>query len=87
MAATLLAQLGLPYDDFKWSRNVLGSNYRYPFAFHTYNNGFSLVDSTGFMAYDLDSRKVIADTGSDVTRLERMGKAILQSTTKDLKDL
>jgi len=39
------------------------------------------------MAYDLDSRKVIADTGSDVTRLERMGKAILQSTTKDLKDL
>ena len=87
MAATLLAQLGLPYDDFKWSRNVLGSNYRYPFAFHTYNNGFSLVDSTGFMAYDLDSRKVIADTGSDAARLERMGKAILQSTTKDLKDL
>jgi phosphoglycerol transferase MdoB-like AlkP superfamily enzyme len=87
MAATLLAQLGLPADDFKWSRNVLGSNYRYPFAFHTYNNGFSLVDSTGFMAYDLDSRKVIADTGSDATRLERMGKAILQSTTKDLKDL
>jgi hypothetical protein len=38
------------------------------------------------MVYDLDSRKVIANKSSDSPRLVRMGKAILQATTKDLKE-
>ena len=33
MAATLLAQLGLDHSMFTFSRNVLGSDYSYPFAF------------------------------------------------------
>jgi len=86
LVATLLAQMRLPYDKFPWSRDVLSKGYRYPFAVHNYNNGFSLVDSTGYMVYDLDSRKVIADKSSDSPRLVRMGKAILQATTKDLKE-
>ncbi len=86
LAATLLAQMQLPHDQFRWSRDVLSRNYRYPFAVHNYNNGYSLVDSTGYMVYDLDSRQVIADKSSDSPRLERMGKAILQATTKDLKE-
>lgn len=86
LVATLLAQMRLPYDKFPWSRDVLSKGYRYPFAVHNYNNGFSLVDSTGYMVYDLDSRKVIANKSSDSPRLVRMGKAILQATTKDLKE-
>jgi phosphoglycerol transferase MdoB-like AlkP superfamily enzyme len=86
LVATLLAQLGLPHDEFLWSRDVVSSSYQYPFAVHNYNNGFSLVDSTGYMVYDLDSRQIIADKSSDSPRLVRIGKAILQATTKDLKE-
>ncbi|MBR1388531.1 MAG: sulfatase-like hydrolase/transferase [Prevotella sp.] len=86
LTATLLGQLQLPHDAFRWSRDVMSRSYKYPFAVHNYNNGYSLVDSTGFMAYDLDSRRVIADKSTDSERLKRMGKAILQATTKDLKE-
>jgi phosphoglycerol transferase MdoB-like AlkP superfamily enzyme len=87
LAATLLAQLGLPHDDFRWSRDILSPSYQYPFAFHTYRNGFSVIDSTGFMAYDFDANRRIAVQTPDGDRLERMGKAILQATTKNLKEL
>jgi phosphoglycerol transferase MdoB-like AlkP superfamily enzyme len=86
-AATLLAQLRVSHDQFRWSRDVLSKSYEYPFATHNYNNGFSLTDSTGFMAYDLESRQVITNKSSETPRLEKMGKAILQATTKDLKTL
>jgi phosphoglycerol transferase MdoB-like AlkP superfamily enzyme len=87
LAATLLAQMYLPHDVFRWSRDVLSETYRYPFAMHTYRNGFSVVDSTGLMVYDFDSNRMLANKSSDSQRLERMGKAILQATTKDLKNL
>ena len=85
LAATLLAQLQLPHDQYRWSRDVLSASYRYPFAVHNYNNGFSLADSTGFITYDLDSHRLVTNDSRDATRLERMGKAILQATTADLK--
>ncbi len=87
LAATLLAQLGLPHDDFLWSRDVLSPDYTYPLAVHNYNNGFSMTDSTGFMVYDLDVGRTVFQTSADVRRLERIGKAILQATTRDLKGL
>ena len=85
LAATLLAQLQLPHDQFRWSRDVLSASYRYPFAVHNYNNGFSLTDSTGFVAYDLESNRLVTNESSQTERLVRMGKAILQATTADLK--
>ena len=85
LAATLLAQLRLPHDQFRWSRDVLSASYRYPFAVHNYNNGFSLADSTGFIAYDLESQRLVTKESSQAKHLERMGKAILQATTADLK--
>ena len=85
LAATLLAQLRLTHDQYRWSRDVLSASYRYPFAVHNYNNGFSLSDSTGFIAYDLDSYRLVTNESSQAARLERMGKAILQATTADLK--
>ena len=87
LAATLLAQLRLPHDQFRWSRDVLSASYRYPFAVHNYNNGFSLADSTGFIAYDLESQRLVTNESSQPERLERMGKAILQATTADLKTM
>ena len=86
LAATLLQQMGLPHQDFLWSRDVLSRSYQYPFAVHNFTEGFSVVDSTGLMVYDLISDGVQVRQSSDYRRLERMGKAILQATTKDLKE-
>lgn len=87
LAATLLGQLGIPHDQYTYSRDVLGSNYHYPFAVHNYNHGFSIVDSTGFMVHDLNAGRTIVDQTTDEVRLERMGKAILQATTHNLKTM
>ena len=87
LPATLLAQLGVPYDHFKYSRNVLGKNYTYPVAIHTYNNGFSMVDSTGFVVFDLNIQRTIVNESHDAERLVRLGKAILQTAADDLKKL
>lgn len=80
MAATLLAQLNLPIDEFTFSRNVLGRNYKYPFAYHSYNNGISLIDSTGFTVYDLDSHSVIHESPQDTNNRLNNAKVILQAT-------
>lgn len=80
MAATLLAQLNLPIDEFTFSRNVLGQNYNYPFAYHSYNNGISLIDSTGFTVYDLDSHTVIHESPQDTNNRLNNAKVILQAT-------
>jgi phosphoglycerol transferase MdoB-like AlkP superfamily enzyme len=86
LAATLLAQLSLPHDDFLWSRDVMSPDYRYPIAVHNFNNGFTMVDSTGFMVYDLNVRRMVAGNSPDSLRLQQIGKAVLQATTKDLKE-
>ena len=87
LVATLLAQMQLPHETFRWSRDVLSRSYQYPFAMHTYRNGFCVVDSTGLMVYDFDSNRIVTDKSTDSQRLERMGKAILQATTNDLKSI
>ena len=85
LPATLLGQMGIAHSDFTFSRDVTSAAYTYPFAIHTYKNGFTLTDSTGFVAYDLDAQRPIVSQSTDVPRLVRMGKAILQVTSKDLE--
>jgi len=86
MAATLLGQLGLPHDDFTFSRDVLSATYRRPFAVHNYNNAQSVVDSTGFMLYDFDANRFIVKDSKNAERMLELSKAILQQTTHDLKN-
>ena len=84
LAATLLGQLGLEHSSFNFSRNVLGSDYTYPFAFYSFNNGFSFRDSTGVSVFDNNSETVILDEpAANEHRLDK-GKAILQSVYDDL---
>jgi phosphoglycerol transferase MdoB-like AlkP superfamily enzyme len=87
LAATLLGQMKLPHDEFYFSRDVMSSSYTYPFAVHNYNNGMSMVDSTGFMVYDLNSNSLIVNKSSDANRMVRIGKAILQTEAKELRKL
>lgn len=86
LAATLLSQLRLPHDDFAWSRDILSRSYTYPFAVHSFTEGFTVTDSTGFLVYDFKGDRVQTSQSYDTLRLENMAKAILQATTKDLKE-
>lgn len=84
LAATLLGQFGLEHTAFTFSRNVLGSDYKYPFAFYSFNNGFSFRDSTGVTVFDNNSGSILFDEPeADESRLDK-GKAILQTVYDDL---
>ena len=70
LAATLLAQMGLGFDDFVFSRNVLAPGFGngYGFAFHAFKNGGNLIDSSGvtrFECADGSARTVAGNPGSD----------------------
>lgn len=88
LPATLLNQLNIEHADFLFSRDVLSSNYLYPFAFYTFNNGLGFRDSTGISVYDNDAQKAIFEhpespNGEISLRMKR-GQAILQSVFDDL---
>jgi hypothetical protein len=78
--------MGLPHDDFTFSRDVLSNTYRYPLAVHNYNNAQSMIDSTGFILYDFDASRFIKRDSKDAERMLKVSKAILQKTTNDLKE-
>lgn len=82
LAATLLNQLDIPHEEFRFSKNILTHE---PFAFYTFGNGFAYIDSTGYSVYDNESNRVIqeSDAQQREQRLEK-GKAILQTLYDDL---
>ena len=84
LAATLLGQMGIAHDDFRFSRDVTSSDYRYPLAYHNSTSCVSVIDSTGFIAYDLDAQTLIANESTDTERLLKMARALLQLTSHDL---
>ena len=81
LPATVLGQMGIPHEDFTFSRDVMGNTYRYPFGFNTFNNGFNFCDSTGCTVYDNVSKRAIY--GNDKRRIN-IGKAILQTLYHDM---
>jgi phosphoglycerol transferase MdoB-like AlkP superfamily enzyme len=81
LPATILAQMALPIEQFEFSRNILSPSYSYPFAYHTFNNGISLIDSTGYTLYDLDSNETRIEHPADEHHIRaNKAKAILQAT-------
>jgi phosphoglycerol transferase MdoB-like AlkP superfamily enzyme len=83
LSATLLQQLGITHDSFMYSRDVLNSDYTYPFAYYAYNNGMTFIDSTGVTTYDNNANKIIYNTSVNKDRLDK-AKAILQMSYDDL---
>jgi len=81
-----LGQLGIAHDDYPFSRDVMSKAYTYPFAVHTYNNGITMKDSTGFAVFDLNANRIIVDKSSDSELLMKKGKAILQTAAKWIID-
>lgn len=83
IAATLLGQMGLPHDDFIFSRDVMSCSYTNHFAMMSFNNGFQYRDTTGITVFDLVTDKAIF--GQDQLR-EHKAKAILQTLYNDLNE-
>lgn len=79
--ATVLAQLGLPHDDFTFSRNVLSSGYKDQWAINSFNDGFTFFDDRGTTVYLNQPQE--ATFGSDSIR-ELRGKAFQQLLYQDL---
>lgn len=73
IAATLLAQMGLPHNDYPWSRNVFSPDYT-PFVYCTYPAGLLYKDATGETLYDLTAETPIP-VGETVDSL-RLQKAL-----------
>lgn len=84
LAATLLHQLGLSADEFRFSKDLLAPQSPAQ-AFFTFQNGFGWVDPSGISVYDNESNRLLMEqpqTGSD-KRLAK-GKALLQTLYDDL---
>ena len=84
LPATLLGQLGIAHEDYTFSRDVLSVTYKNPFAIHTYDDGYTIIDSASFVNYDFISNRVVSNYGKDRDKLILRAKAILQAASKDL---
>lgn len=82
VAATLLAQLGLPATAYAWSRDLLRPA-RVPFAFYCYTDGFGTVTPAGTLTFDNVGRRVERRSpGATAAQLE-LGKAYEQLSLED----
>lgn len=79
IAATLLAQMQLPHDDYPWSRNVMAPDYQ-PFVYCNYPAGLYYKDETGETTYDLTAQQSLPiGKPTDARRLQKALKILHQS--------
>ena len=81
LAATLLSQLDINHDEFKFSKDMLNPDGA-KFAFYSYVNGFCMMDSTGVVTYDNDKGSVINQSGTP--EMEKQAKVFFQTMYTDL---
>ena len=79
ICATILGQMGIPHDDFDYSKDIFSSLPK--FAYYAFNNGFGVVDKDGAFIYDCTLQRPITEPSE---RLERIGKTLLQTTYRDI---
>ena len=77
LAATLLAQLGLPHYEFVFSKDMLDSTAPH-FAFFTVPDAFGMATSDNQLIFDNQASQVVLDEGTEKGRHLSAGKAYLQ---------
>ena len=82
LAPSLLTQLGVPRDGFRWGRNLLTSA---PggFAYFANNEGFAFIDQAGWLVYDERARRTTEQSPGGGASHRRNGSALLQLTFAD----
>jgi phosphoglycerol transferase MdoB-like AlkP superfamily enzyme len=86
VAATLLAQLGLPAREYAWSRNLLGpAPAAAPggFAFYCFTDGFGMMTPDGELTIDNVSRRLIYRAPRVRNRQLLQGQAYQQESFAD----
>lgn len=83
LAATILAQLAVPHDDFDYSKDIFAPAPPRKFAYYTFEEGFGVVDPTGEAIWDGTSDRVLRATSPD---LLDVGRTMLQTTYRDIAD-
>lgn len=83
LAATLLAQLGLPHYEFVFSKDMLDSTAPH-FAFFTVPDAFGMATSDNQLIFDNQASQVVLDEGTEKGRHLSAGKAYLQKLYDDL---
>ena len=83
IAATLLAQLGLPHDEFTFSKNIMNPASPH-FAYFTRPNYFGMITADNQLVYNLDANTVQLDEGTAKGANLEKGKAFLQKLYDDL---
>ncbi len=80
ICATILAQMGVSYADYDYSKNMLCPSTPH-FAYYTFNDGFGVVDEDGAVVWDAATQTSITNTNPSLLPI---GKAILQTTYQDI---
>lgn len=83
IAATLLAQLGLPHGEFTFSKDMLNPASPH-FAFFTVPDAFGVVTAENQLIYDCQSGKVVVDEGEAKGKNLPLGEAYLQKLYDDI---
>ncbi|MBP7151276.1 MAG: sulfatase-like hydrolase/transferase [Paludibacteraceae bacterium] len=82
IAATLLYQLGLPHQDFTFSKNILNPASPH-FAFYTFPNGFGFLTPENHYVFDCNTNQVLWNSGQPNAN-KKKGEAYLQMLYNDL---
>ena len=83
IAATLLAQLGLPHGEFVFSKDLMNPASPH-FAFFTVPDAFGVATADNHLIFDNQSGKVVLDEGEHKGANLRAGEAYLQKLYDDL---
>ncbi|MBF8962491.1 sulfatase-like hydrolase/transferase [Pontibacter sp. FD36] len=82
IATTLLYQLDMPHQDFKWGRNLLAPS-DYPFAFYVFRDGFTFITPGKVLSYDNVAKKPIIKGKGVTPEQVELGKAYMQYSFED----
>lgn len=82
LAPTLLTQLGIRRDGFRWGRNLLTAQ-QGGFAYFANNDGFAFIDGTGWLVFDERANRTLEQSPGAGARHRRNGSALLQASFAD----
>ena len=83
IAATLLGQLDLAYNDFTFSKNMLNPEAPH-FAFFTMPNFFGWVSNDGEIVFDCESNSIVKNEGENNEENLKKGQTYLQKLYDDI---
>ena len=86
ITSTLLTQLGIGHDQYRWSRDFLAPGAP-EFAYYSFRNGFGYVDRSGSYVFDNVARAMIDETGKPTPASLRAGRAFQQGVMQAYRDL